>query len=405
MNWRKNLAWSFKALCRARLRTLMSSASMAIGIAAVTMLLGVSAGAEQAFQQALEAMGKNLLSVGAERKESGALRGRSDHYETLTLGDWRAIMGELDSVARAAPIAMGSFDIRFSGRSVKMTAIGTSPEFQITNNQLLAAGRFFDQNDFDDYARVAVIGSEVAKQLFFGEQPLGERILVGNMPFIIIGLLEEKGTDVSGSSQDDRIVIPATTAQRRLLGADYIDRIFVQAASKELINQVIQEVRNLLRHRHGLAEQTADDFTIRDQASLLTTLNETDSTLERFLTGIAALTLALASLGLLAVSLLSVRERQSEIGLRLAVGALPIHVLVQFLCEAVMVSLLGALAGLLTGAVGIMMVEWLLGWQLVFTWISVLYTFLISLTLSLGFGVYPALQAAKLDPIVALKSA
>jgi putative ABC transport system permease protein len=405
VKWGRNLRLSIKALSRAGLRTLLSASSMMIGITAVTLLFGVGAGAERAYQAALETMGKNLLSVGSQRKESSALRGVSRRYQTLTMGDWRAIMDELDSVALAAPIAMNSFDLRFGGKSVTSTVIGTTPEFQITNNQPLAAGRFLDDFDLLDNSRVAVIGSQVEHDLFSGRQAVGERLLVAGAPFIIIGVLAEKGADSNGSPQDDRVLVPITTAMRRLLGVDYVDRIFVQAVSKPLITTAIHKVRDLLRSRHDLGVSTADDFTVRDQAAMLAILDETEQSLSRFLAGIAVLTLALASFGLMAVSLLSVRERHAEIGLRLALGALPRQVMAQFLSEAVIIALIGALAGLLVGAFGIMVGTWLMDWQLAITGINVLYTFMISLALSLLFGAYPAMRAAKLDSIIALRSA
>jgi putative ABC transport system permease protein len=387
------------------MRTLLSASSMMIGIAAITLLFGVGAGAEKAYQTALEGMGKNLLSVGSQRKRTNALRGASQRYRTLTLEDARAIASQLDSVERTAPIAMGSFNMRYGGESVTMTAIGSTPDFQITNNQPLTAGRFFDEFDMLDVARVAVIGSQLEKELFKGGQALGERLLVGGSPFIVIGVLQAKGPDPTGTQQDDRILVPITTAMQRLLNVDYVDRIFVQAASRPLIPDAIRETRELLRARHDLSAKTADDFTIRDQASMLETMNKTEKSLSKFLAGIAVLTLGLASVGLMAVTLLSVKERHGEIGLRLAVGALPRQVLAQFLSEAVIIALIGAAAGLLIAVIAIMVGAWALGWQLTLTGMSVLYTFLIALGLSLLFGAYPALRAAKLDPIVALRAA
>jgi putative ABC transport system permease protein len=314
-------------------------------------------------------------------------------------------MSEIESVDRAAPIAMKNFDLRYGGESVNMTVIGTTPEFQFTNNQPLKTGRFIDAYDLSDVARVAVIGSQVAKELFKGKPAVGERLLVGGAPFIVIGVLQAKGVDPTGSPQDNRILVPVTTAMQRLLGVDYVDRIFVQAVSKPMIGTATAQLRELLRTRHGLAEKTADDFTIRDQASMLSAMSKTEQSLSRFLSGIATLTLALASVGLLAVSLLSVRERHGEIGLRLAVGARPLQVLAQFLSEAIMIALLGAAAGLLIGVFGIIVGAWLLDWQLTLTGEGVLYTFLISLLLSLLSGAYPALRAARLDPIIALRGA
>jgi putative ABC transport system permease protein len=377
---------------------------MMIGIAAVTLLFGVGGGAEQAYQAALESMGKNLLSVGSQRKRSNALRGSSQRFQTLTLADSEAIMN-LHSVELVAPIAMASMDLRHGGDSVRMTVIGTTPGFQTTNNLPLTAGRFLDAFDVRDAARVAVIGSQVEKKLFLGQPVLGERLLVGGAPYIVIGVLQEKGPDATGSTQDDRILIPVTTAQKRLLNVDFVDRIFVQAVSRPMIETAIREVRELLRIRHGIAAGRADDFTVRDQASTLRTMNRTQQSLTKFLVGIATLTLGLASVGLLAVSLLSVRERVGEIGLRMAVGALPAQVMLQFLSEAVMVALIGAVAGLLVGVIGIIVGAWLLEWQLALSGMSVLYTFLIALGLSLLFGAYPALRAARLNPIGCLRGA
>jgi putative ABC transport system permease protein len=386
------------------MRSLLSASSMMIGIAAITLLFGVGAGAEKAYQDALESMGKNLLSVGAQRRQTSALRGDSQRYQSLTLGDWRAIANELDSVTLAAPIAMDNFTLRYGGESVSMTVVGTSPELQQTNNLPLVTGRFIDESDMQERSRVAVIGSQVKKKLFNGKPALGERLLVAGAPFIVIGVLQEKGADVTGSPQDDRILVPVTTAMRRLLGADYIDRIFVQAISKNMIETATLQVRALLRWRHALAPAVADDFTVRDQSAVLGVLDKTDKSLSRFLAGIATLTLGLASVGLLAVSLLSVRERHAEIGLRLAVGALPRQVLVHFLSEAVMIALIGACAGLLVGVIGIIVGAWLLAWQLALSGKGLLYTMLLASLLALLFGAYPAMRAARLDPIIALRS-
>lgn len=402
---------SVRALSRARTRSLLSSSSMAIGIAAVVLLFGVGAGTEQAFQQALEAMGKNLLAIGAQRREADALRGGGWRYQSLTMDDYRAISSELDSVVMAAPIAMTAATLQYRGQSANSTVIGTTPEFRYTNNQQPVAGRFIDDIDIRDRARVTVIGADVARKLFFDEQPLGESLLIGGEPYTIIGVLKEKGVEQTGSNQDDRVLVPISTAMRRIMRVDYVDRIFVQAASRELIGTAMASIEKLLRLRHDLnragqdEEEQENDFTITDQASLLKTLRDTDRALSRLLGGIASLTLGLASLGLLAVSQLSVRERQSEIGLRLAMGALPAQILLQFLAEAMMIALLGALAGLIAGAIGIILGQWFFEWKLLLTWDSVGFTFLIALGLSLLFGAWPALCAAKLDPIVALRSA
>jgi putative ABC transport system permease protein len=377
---------------------------MTIGIAALFILLALSSGAEKAFEEALASMGKNLLAVGSLRRETDALRGLGTRYQTLTLEDWRAIRSEVAGVERASPIAMNNFDVRYQGRSSNITVIGTAPDYQYSNAHYPAAGRFLDDDDLRSQARVAVIGAQIAKDLFYGEEPIGERLLIGGAPYEVVGVLQAKGTDAGGIPQDDKIMVPVTTAVRRLLNVDYIDRIFVQAESRSAIPGVMSEISGLLRRRHVLdSVGKPDDFTIRDQAELVRTIRRSDETMQRFLRGLSSLLLALASAGLLAVTLLSVRERHAEIGLRMAIGALPRHVVAQFLGEAVMIALLGALSGLLLGGVGIILGQSLLKWQIQVTGLNALYTMLIPLALALLAGAYPALRAARLDPIHALR--
>jgi ABC-type antimicrobial peptide transport system permease subunit len=377
---------------------------MTIGITAVFILFSLGAGAEKAFESALSSMGKNLLAVGSLRRETDALRGQGQRVRTLTMDDWQAILTEVDGVERAAPIAMSSLDVRFGGRANNITVIGTSTEYQYSNVHHPAAGRFFDEFDLESQARVAVIGPQIAREFFFGEQPIGEILLIAGAPYEVIGVLQKKGTDAGGMPQDDKILVPVTTAMRRLLNVDYVDRIFVQAESRDQVAAVIAGVRELLRQRHGLnTSGMRDDFTIRDQTELVRTIRRSDVTMQRFLRGLSTLLLGLASAGLLAVTLLSVRERHTEIGLRLAVGALPRHVMLQFLAEAMMIALLGAVSGLLLGGIGIILGQWLMGWQMQITGLNTLYTMLIPLALSLFAGAYPALRAARLDPIQALR--
>ena len=401
MNWKRNLRFSTDALWRSPLRTALSASAVAIGIAAVAVLLAVGAGAERAFQAALEEMGKNLLSVNAGLTESDALRGSSRFYETLTLDDWRAVT-DLASVERAAPVADSELFLRVGDRTVRATVIGTTPEFRDTNHQRLRAGRFIDDDDVAEASRVAVIGAHVVRELFLGEWPLGERLHVDGVPFTVIGILREKGLDSTGADEDSRILIPVVTAQRRLLDVDYLNRISVQAISRLAMVEAQTEIGELLRSRHELTN--GDDFMILDQATVLRAQTQADRSFSRLLAGLAALTLGLGGTGLLAVSLLGVRERYGEIGLRLAVGALPSQVLLQFLAEAAMIAVVGAFAGLMAGAGATMIGERLLGWQLALTWKSVVVPILVSLALSVVFGAYPAFRAARLDPIVALRS-
>ncbi|NKB45591.1 MAG: FtsX-like permease family protein [Alphaproteobacteria bacterium] len=404
MKWQKNLRFSFRAINRSRPRALLSISGVAIGIAAVAILIGAGAGAERAFQKTLQQLGENLLAVNAARTETDALRGASQLYQTLKLNDWESIKA-LDSVKRAAPIADGGRTLKVGRIAQSFTILGTTPEFQEAKKFNLIAGRFIDQDDIDNRRRVAVVGADVVSDLYFGEWPLGERVLVGNVPFTIIGILKRKGLNPDGTSDDGQIVVPVSTAQRRILNIDYLSRIFVQAVSQPAIDIANKDITALLRDEHGYDRPNfTDDFEIQDQDSLLATQEQMKGSFSELTVGLAALALGLGGVGLLAVSLLSVRERYGEIGLRIAVGARPRDILSQFLTESVLLALMGGIVGILVGGACILIGSQLTGWTMILTWEAATYPFFISLVIAVIFGVFPALRAARLDPIVALRS-
>ncbi len=404
MKWRKNLRLSTAAMWRSRWRTLLSTSGIAVGIAAVAVVFAIGAGAEQALREVLDQMGRNLLVINAGRTETGALRGGSRQFETLELADWRAIVDRVPSVERAAPIASTARNLRFGRRSLQTTVNGSTPELERARNYTLLAGRFIDDDDVADCRRVAVVGAYVTRELFLGEWPIDEVLRVGGVPFTVIGILEGKGVSQDGANEDSQIIIPVSTAQRRLQNVDYLDRIFVQAVSESAVRSAERDVRALLRRRHGLEPAVEDDFEIQDQDALLAAQAQTGDSFTGLVSGLAALAMGLGGVGLLAVTLLAVRERYGEIGLRLAVGARRGDILLQFLAEAVLVAAAGGLVGLALGGTGILLGEGLSGWRLALTWRSVVYPFAISLVVAVVFGAYPALRAARLDPIVALRS-
>ncbi len=404
MKWQKNLRFSFKAINRSRGRALLSISGVAIGITAVAILIGAGAGAERAFQKSLEQLGENLMAVNAARPETDALRGASQLYRTLKLNDWEAIKF-LESVMRAAPVADGGRTLKVGRIAQAFTVLGTTPEFQEAKKFNLVAGRFIDQDDIDNRHRVAVVGADVVSDLYFGEWPLGERVSVGGVPFTIIGILKRKGLNPDGTSDDGQIIVPVTTAQRRVFNIDYLSRIFVQAVSQPAIDEANKDITALLRDEHGYGQPNyTDDFEIQDQDSLLATQEQMKGSFSELTVGLAALTLGLGGVGLLAVSLLSVRERYGEIGLRIAVGARPRDILTQFLTESVLLAVMGGITGILVGGACILIGSQLTGWSMILTWESAAYPFLISLVIAVVFGAFPALRAARLDPIVALRS-
>ena len=402
MRWRRNLRLSVRALTRSWPRTLLSVSGVGVGIASVVVLIGAGVGAERALRQALEPLGENLLVVNAARRQSSALRGESRLVDSLEIGDWEAIE-EVPGVLRAAPVAELSMYARVGGRIASIRVTGTSASFEATRNFPLAAGRFIDHRDTVERRRVAVVGPVVVEQLFLGESPLGEVLLLEGVPFRIVGVTKKKGV-VDGANEDELVLVPVTTAMRRLSNVEHLDRVYVQAESEEVISSVRADVANLLRRRHSTAEGGSDDFIIKDQTALVRSRQEMGGSLSRIVSWLSALALGLGGFGLLAVSLLSVRERYTEIGLRLAVGGRPRDILLQFLTEAVLISALGGLAGLAVGAGGVVLGASVTRWPMVLSWQGVVYPLAISVAIAVLFGAYPALRAARLDPIQALNS-
>ncbi len=404
MRWTRNLRLSLRAISRSWLRTALSVSGVAIGIASVVMLIGAGAGAEKAVREALGQLGRNLLVVSAARTETSALRGGSRVSTTLSAADWRAIARDVRGVLRTAPVLESPELVRVGGWTVSARVIGTTAEFEPARNFPLVAGRFIDDDDLLERRRVAVVGPLVVEELFKGESPLGEVLNVRGVPFRIIGVTRKKGVSFDGANEDELVIIPLTTAMRRLLNEEALNRVYVQTVSGAALSTTRSEITSLLRLRHAITADQPDDFGIQDQAALVRAQQQAGGSLSRLMTGLSALTLGLGGVGMLAVSLLSVRERYSEIGLRLAVGGRPRDILLQFFTEAVLISALGGAVGLAVGAAGIRIGTWLTRWPMVLSWQAVVYPFMISVAIAVVFGAYPALRAARLDPILALNS-
>jgi putative ABC transport system permease protein len=396
VKWGRNLSLSVRALSRAPLRTGLSAAGVAVGIAAVVMLVGAGAGAERTLQRALDRVGRNLLVINPVRTETGALRGASRYSGSLTVSDWKSIVSEIPDLLHVAPAAERPMQVRRGGNTSIVTVIGTSEAFQHARKFPLLAGRFVEADD--ENRRVAVVGPQVVEDLFAGESPLGETLLIGKVPFRIVGVTQKKGV-TDGGNEDDLIFVPLAAAMNRLFKVESLDRIWVQATAEESLPDAQAAITELLLQRHR-----DEDFTIQDQTAMARAQREAGAPLSRLVRGLAGLALGLGGVGLLAVCLLSVRERYGEIGLRLAVGGLPRDILLQFFTEATLISALGGLLGVAIGAAGIFVGSSLTRWPMLVSFEAVVYPLASSVAIAIVFGAYPALRAARLDPIVALNS-
>ena len=403
MRWRRNLALSVRALVRARLRTALSAGGVAVGIASVVLLIGAGIGAERMLLEALESLGRNLLVVGAMPVQASPLRGAGNAGTTLKLEDWLAIDGEIEGLARTAPVVERELPARVGGRTLRVRVNGVTAACAPARNIEVIAGRFIEDADVRSRERVVVVGAVVVQELFGGELPLGERLSIRGVPFRIVGVTEKKGVSVDGSNEDEMVLVPLSAAMRRLFDAESLDRVYVQVDSEERVATARAEIEALLRRRHGTAGGP-DDFRILDQAALLRARQQTGGTISRFVTGISAVLLGLGGVGLLAVTLLSVRERYGEIGLRLAVGGRPRDILLQFITEALLISALGGALGVAVGAAAVALGGALTRWPMLLGWQAVVYPLAISVSIAVIFGTYPAFRAARLDPIQALHS-
>jgi len=404
MKLSKSIALSYEILAAHKLRTLLSTLGVIVGVGAVVLMVAAGKGAEKRILDQIRDMGTNLVVVNAGQTRIVAGRQRQmATVTTLVPDDAMAIVTNCPSVGLAAPAVSKKLATRFESDNANTNVVGMTPDgFRIRNIEP-ASGRFFDAEESRGRRRVAILGPTVVKNLFGADDPIGQKIRIGRVPFDVIGVTRPKGIDANGADQDDLIIVPLATAMRRLFNVTYVDRIYVQAVGADALYRAEKQIRTVLRQRHRLRERT-DDFTIQNQATLLKTERETSRSMTLLVGGAAGLSLLVGGVGILAVMLISVRERTGEIGLRRAVGALERDIRNQFLLEAAILSCAGGLLGVLSGVAGALMLSRLGYWETVISWPAAGVGFLFSASLGIVFGIYPALRAAGLEPIEALRA-
>jgi len=280
---------------------------------------------------------------------------------------------------------------------------GATPDYMAIQDFKIASGRYFSTSEDESRARVAVVGQTVVTNLFGNINPVGQTIRIGKAPFRVIGVLASKGQSSMGQDQDDTVIVPLTTAQERLIGITYLNTINVQAESDKVIDQVQQDITKLLRTRHHLAVKADDDFSVRNLTALMSTMQETTGALTLFLGSVAAISLLVGGIGIMNIMLVSVTERTREIGIRKALGATYNNILLQFMIEAIVISVTGGLIGICFGVAGAYAVSLVAGWATVISSLAIVAAFSVSVMIGLFFGIYPARKAALLNPIDALR--
>lgn len=387
------------------LRVVLSLTGIAIGIASVIIIVALGEGARTNMLSQIEAMGSNVITIDAGLvKEVTGRRRQASKVTTLKESDAAAISDNCSVVRAVAPTQEQTLVIRYESGSTTGRIIGTSPAFPEIRNFSIASGRFFSDEDDKLSRRTAVIGHKFVEHLFGNISPVGETIKINNIPFEVIGVLKPKGLSYDGANEDDMIFIPLNTGMRRVFNVDYLKNIYVQVENKEEIPAAENELRSILRTRHRLhARNKEDDFTIQNVYTVLQIENETSATFTGLITGVAALSLLVGGVGILATMLLSVKERRSEIGLRMAVGARTGDILFQFLSESVMVSVVGGAVGILAGTVGALVLGSLTDFAIGISGTAVVLSAGISGLIGVFFGAYPAQSASRIEPIQSLK--
>jgi putative ABC transport system permease protein len=394
---------ALRALRRNKMRSTLTALGIIIGVASVVAMVAVGNGAQARITSQVAALGQNLLTVFAGSRRSGGVNSGLGSASTITLADADAIRREVTDVAAISPEVSTSAQAIANGRNWSTSIVGESPDYLRIRDWKLASGSMFTEREVRSAAKVAVIGSKTAYELFGPLNPVGQSVRVKNIPFIIIGLLESKGAGMGGQNQDDRIIIPYTTAMKRITGDKYLRSVNVQIASAERMEVAQQQITSLLRQRHRLGGGRDDDFNIFNQKEIADTVNSISLIITLLLGSISGISLVVGGIGIMNIMLVSVTERTREIGIRIAVGAQPFAIKLQFLIEAITLSLLGGLIGVLGGIGASRLVGVFANFKAIVSVGSILLAFGVSFIIGVFFGFYPAQKAAALDPINALR--
>jgi len=402
----RGLRISVRQLTVHRTRTALALLGIVIGVSSVITVVAVGYGARQNVMASIESMGTDLIMVTPAqiRTSAGRMQVRGT-VTTLTPQDAEAIRDDISEVIAVAPWASKRMPVKYEGLSSTTTIQGITPEVLDILNLDTAAGSFYTEREELTAGRTAVLGPTVARALFGEEPATGHRILIGQVPFEVIGILRPRGADLSGTDQDDLVMVPLRTSLRRLFNQEWLGGIFLRSRSGPEMDEAAEQVRWLLRERHRLDRSAAeDDFEIQTQSELMAAHREIGDTFTTLVAGIATISLLVGGVGILAIMLMSVRERTREIGLRLAVGARRRDVRTQFLTEAVMLGTGGGLAGIFLGLSGTVILSMVTDWVVQIEPVSMILAFGFSLIVGVFFGAYPAYRASLLDPIEALSS-
>jgi len=390
------------------LRSVLTSLGIIIGVAAVICMVAVGNGAEQRVQKVIQDLGSNIIIVQNGARRRGGVRSARGSSISLTEGDSLAIQREIAAVKVAAANVRGGAQIVFGNTNWNTSIYGITDEYFTARSWSVVDGRRFNRNEERGSAKVAIVGQTIVKEVFGGDNPIGQILRINRVPFTVIGILRKKGETPWGRDQDDVIFVPLSTAKKRVLGGrrikgNLVGAITVQAHTAEQVGEVVRETKALLRQRHKLRTGQPDDFYVRNISSFLNARAESTKVMTLLLASVAAISLVVGGIGIMNIMLVSVTERTREIGLRMAVGGRRRDIMAQFVVEAVTLSSIGGVLGIALGVGGSLVLSDAFGWPMVLEPQSIIIAVGFSAAVGIFFGYYPARKASRLDPIEALR--
>jgi putative ABC transport system permease protein len=392
------------AMARNKMRTFLTMLGIIIGVASVIAMLAIGQGSKKSIQDQLSSMGTNMIFIRPYSDMQGGVRMDASSMQSLKLDDAKLIEKQCPSIAYVSPLVSSGGQVVSGGKNWPTQIQGVSPRFLDIRKLSVKDGIMFSNEDVAKANKVCVLGKTVVTNLFpDGLSPIGRTIRFKSIPFKVIGVLDEKGQNNFGQDQDDIILAPYTTIQKRVLAITYVQSIYTSAISEDASAQAIKEISSVLRASHKLKDSDEDDFEVRSQAELIKTFSSVTEMLTILLAAIASISLLVGGIGIMNIMFVSVTERTREIGLRMAIGGREIDIMAQFLIEAVIISLAGGVVGILLGFTASYGVSAILGWPVMVSPMSIALSFMVCVATGVFFGWYPARKASYLDPIEALR--
>jgi putative ABC transport system permease protein len=383
------LSEAWHAMSANRLRTFLTMLGMVIGVGAVVLMMAIGEGAQQSIKRSIDSMGSNLFVILSGSSSSSGSRSASGSSSTLNMNDATAI-GDLDDINAFAPISVGNAQIIYAGNNSNSAIVGTTPSYFSIRRWDVESGELFSDSDIRSANRVALVGKTVVENLFGDEiDPIGKTIRIKKSPFLVVGVLEGKGQSFDGRDQDDTVIVPITTAQRKLFGNQIpgsVRMIMAQAKSEKYMGVAEEAISDLVRQRHNIRENAESDFSIRNLTAMAKTASDTAKTMSMLLGAIASISLLVGGIGIMNIMLVSVTERTREIGIRMAIGAREKDILLQFLLEACVISIVGCVIGVALGLGGALLVKKMVGAEILISMQSIVLAFSVAASVGVFFG-------------------